>query len=83
MVDTRRAHAARRAANVAQTAPAGNGALLCPNSPVANAATDQAVHEKQDSSLPPSVRRDGRTTTPSPSPAAASSSLVRRGTVYQ
>ena len=83
MVDTRRACAARRATNVAQTAPAGNGAPLRPNSPVANAATDPAVHEQQDSSLSLSVRQDDRTATPSPSPAAASSSLVRRGPVYQ
>ena len=83
MVDTRQARVARRAANVAQTAPAGNGAPLRPNSPVANAATDPAVHEQQDSSLSLSVRRECRTATPSPSPAAASSSLVRRGPVYQ
>ena len=83
MVDTRQALAARRVANVAQTAPAGNGAPLRPNSSFANAATDPAVHEQQDSSLPLSVRREGRTATPSPSPAVASSSLVRRGPVYQ
>ena len=65
------------------TAPAGNGAPLRPNSPVANAATDPAVHEQQDSSLPLSVWLEGRTATPSPSPATASSSLVCRGPVYQ
>ena len=83
MVDTRRACAAYRATNVAQTVPTGNGAPLRPNLPVANAAMDPAVHEQQDSSLPLSVRRECRTATPSPSPAAASCSLVRRGPIYQ
>ena len=82
MADARRARAERRAARatrVAQTAAVGNGAPRRSASPMANAATDPAAREQQDSSLPPSVRRDGRIATPSPTPAIVLSTHACRG----
>ena len=79
MADARRARAEHRAAltaHIAQTAPVGGPARRSP-SPAANAATDPAGNEKQASSLHPSVRQDGRTATPSLTPAS-SSSYARR-----
>ena len=82
MADARRVRAERRAAHaarVAQTAPPGDGNPRRSPSPAADAATGPVIHEQQDSSLPLPSRRDGHTATPSPIPAAASSSHARRG----
>ena len=82
MADTRRARAERRAAlatRVAQTAEIG-GRPPCSPSPAANAATDPARNEQQASSQHPSVRREGRTATPSLTPAASSSHARRAPT---
>lgn len=79
MSDARRARAERRAAlatHVAQTAPVG-GCRRCSPSPVVNAATGSAGNEQQASSLHPSVRREGRTATPSLTPAGSSSHALR------
>ena len=46
-------------------------------SPAANAAIGPAGHEQQASSLHPLVRRDGRTATPSLTPAGSSSHAHR------
>ena len=75
MADARRACAERRAAlatRVTQTAPVGGPTRRSP-SLAANAATGPAGNEQQASSLHPSVRRDGRTATPSLTPAGSSS----------
>ena len=72
MADAHQARAERRAARVAQTAPAG-GPPRRSLSPAANAATGPAGHEQQASSMHPSMRRDGRTATPSLTPAGSSS----------
>ena len=82
MADTRRARTERRAAlaaRVAQTAPVSGPPRRSP-SPAANAATDLAGNEQQSSSLHPSVRRDGRTATPSLT-LVGSSSHARRAPV--
>nr|XP_020187639.1 transcriptional regulatory protein AlgP-like [Aegilops tauschii subsp. strangulata] len=82
MANARRVRAERRAVlavRVAQTAPTGDGAPRRSPSPAANAATGPAAHEQQASSMQPSVRRDGCTTTLSLTPAAASSSHARSG----
>ena len=79
MADARRAHAERRAAHdarVVQTGPVG-GPPCRSLSPAANAATGPAGNEQQASSQHPSVRRDGRTTTPSLTPAGSSSHARR------
>ena len=79
MSDARRARAERRAAlaaRVAQTAPAG-GPPRRSLSPAANAATGPMGNEQQASSLHPSVRQDGRTATPSLTPAGSSSHAHR------
>ena len=79
MADARRARAEHRAAlvaRVAQTAPVGGPPRRSP-SPAANAATGPAGNEQQASSLHPSVRQDGRTTTPSLTPAGSSSHARR------
>ena len=68
-------HAKRRvahAARVAHTAPVGSTSRRSP-SPAANAATGLTGNGQQASSQHPSVRREGRTTTPSLTPAASSS----------
>ena len=81
MVDTRRVRTERRSALatcVAQTAPAGDGTPRCSPSPAANATTGPVAHEQHASSPQPSLQRDGRTTTPSLTPAAASSSHAHR-----
>ena len=80
MADACRARAERRAAlaaRVAQTAPAGGPPRRSP-SPAAKPATCPARHEQHASSLHPSVGRDGRTATPSLTPAVSSSN-ARRG----
>nr|XP_020170878.1 atherin-like [Aegilops tauschii subsp. strangulata] len=80
MADARRARGERRAtlaARIAQTAPAGGPPRRSPSS-AANAAIGPAGHEQQASSLHPSMWRDGRTATPSLTPAG-SSSHARRG----
>ena len=72
MSDARRARAERRAtlaARIAQTAPVGG--------PSRRAATGPARNEQQASSLHPSVRQDGRTATPSLTPAGSSSHARR------
>ena len=77
--DARRARAERRAAlaaHVAQTAPIG-GPPRCSLSPAANAATGPVGNEQQASSQHPSMRRDGRTATPSLTPAGSSSRAPR------
>ena len=82
MSDARRARAERRAAlasRVAQTAPVG-GRPHCSPSPAVNAATGPAGNEQQASSLHPSVRREGRTATPSLTPAGSSSHARRAPT---
>ena len=82
MADARRARAERRAAlatRVAQTAPVG-GRPRRSLSPAANAATGPAGNEQQASSQHPSVRWEGRTTTPSLTPAASSSHARRAPT---
>ena len=79
MADARRARAECRAAltaRVAQTAPVGGPPRRSP-SPAANAATGPAGNEQQASLLRPSVRQDGRTTTPSLTPAGSSSHAHR------
>ena len=79
MSDARRARAERRAAlaaHVAQTAPVG-GPPRRSLSPAIHAATGLAGNEQQASSLHPSVRREGRTATPSLTPTG-SSSYARR-----
>src|SRR4051812_36391914 len=79
MSDARRAHAERRAAiasRVVQTAPNGGRPRRSP-SPAVNAATSPAGNEQQASSQHPSVRRDGRTATPSLTPAGSSSHALR------
>src|SRR3954471_17425351 len=75
MSDARRGRAERRAAIascVAQRAPTG-GRLLRSPSPAVNAATGPAGNEQQALSQHPSVRQDGRTATPSLTPAGSSS----------
>ena len=75
MSDARRARAERRAAlasRVAQTAPVGGRPCRSP-SPAVNAATGPAGDEQQALSQHPSVRQDGRTATPSLTPAGSSS----------
>src|SRR4051812_26720976 len=79
MSGSRRARAERRAAiasRVAQTAPVGGHPRRSP-SPVVNAATGPAGNEQQASSQHPSVRQDGRTATPSLTPAGSSSRAHR------
>src|SRR3954468_1678814 len=79
MSDARRARAERRAAiasRVAQTAPVGGRPHRSP-SPAINAATGPAGNEQQASSQHPSVRQDGRTATPSLTPAGSSSRALR------
>ena len=73
MADARRA---ARAARVARTAPVGARPRRSP-SPAANAATGPAENKQQASSLHPSVRRDGRTATPSRTPTGSSSHARR------
>ena len=75
MADACRARAERRAARatrVAQTAPVGGPPRRSP-SPAANAATGPAGNEQQASSQHPSVRWEGRTATPSLTPAGSPS----------
>src|SRR3954466_15039127 len=75
MSDARRARAERRAAiasRVAQTAPVGGRPRRSP-SPAVNAATGPAGNKQQASSQRPSGRQDGRTATPSLTPAGSSS----------
>ena len=82
MADAHRARAERWAAlatRVAQTVPIGGRPRRSP-SPAANAATGLARNEQQASTLHPSVRRDGRTTTPSLTPAGTSSHARRAPT---
>ena len=79
MADARRARAERRAARatrVTQTAPVGGPPRRSP-SPAANAATGPAGNKQQASSQHPSVRRDGRTASPSVTPAGLSSHAHR------
>src|SRR3954465_406233 len=79
MSDTRRARAERRASlasRVAQTAPVGGRPRRSP-SPAVNAATGPAGNKQQASSQHPSVRQDGRTPTPSLTPAGSSSRTLR------
>src|SRR3954470_24129575 len=79
MSDARRARAERRAAiasRVAQTAPVGGRPRRSP-SPAINAATGPAGNEQQASSQHPSVRQDGRTATPSLTPAGSLSRALR------
>src|SRR3954471_19569690 len=79
MSDARRARAERRAAIAScavQTAPVGGRPRRSP-SPAVNAATSPAGNEQQASSQNPSVRRDGRTATPSLTPAGSSSHALR------
>src|SRR4051812_19130682 len=79
MSDARRARAERRAAlasRVAQTAPVGGRPRRSP-SPAVNAAIGPAGNEQQASSQHPSVWQDGRTTTPSLTPAGSSSRALR------
>src|SRR3954468_6501068 len=92
MSDARRARAERRAAiasRVAQTAPFGGRPRRFPsprrNTPPAPAgerpqtttAPRAGGNEQQASSQPPSVRRDGRTATPSLTLAGSSSHALR------
>ena len=79
MADVRRARDERRAAltaRVAQTAPVDGPPRRSP-SPAANAATGSTENEQQASSLHPSVWQDGRTATPSLTPAGSSSHACR------
>src|SRR3954471_16804429 len=79
MAGARRARAERRAAlasRVAQTAPVGGRPRSSP-SPAVNAATGPAGNEQEASSQHPSVRQDGRTATPSLTPAGSSSRVLR------
>ena len=79
MADARRVRAERRSAlatRVAQTVLVGGRPRRSP-SPAANAATGPAGNEQQASSLHPSVRREGRTATPSLTPAGSSSHACR------
>ena len=79
MSDARRACAERRAAlasRVAQAAPVSGRPRRSP-SPAVNAATGPAVDEQQASSQHLSVRQDGRTATPSLTPAGSSSRALR------
>ena len=81
MADARRDRAECRdalATRVAQTAPVG-GPPHRSMSPAANAATGPAGNEQQASSLHPSVRREGRTTTPSLTPASIQALVRCRG----
>ena len=77
MADARRARAERRATLAAQTAPAGDDAPRRSPSPAANAATGLVGNEQQAASLHPLVRQDGRTATPSLTPAGSSSHARR------
>ena len=82
MSDARRAraeHHATLATHVAQTSPVG-GCPRCSPLPAVNAATGPAGNEQQASSLHPSVRREGRTATPSLTPAGSSSHARRAPT---
>ena len=79
MSDARRARAKRRAAlasRIARTAPVG-GRPRHSLSPAVNAATGPAGNEQQASSQHPSMRRDGRTATPSLAPAGSLSRAPR------
>src|SRR3954469_15747431 len=79
MSDARGARAERRAAiasRAAQTAPVG-GRPRCSLSLAVNAATGPAGNEQQASSQHPSVRQDGRTATPSLTPAGSLSHALR------
>src|SRR3954467_9794296 len=79
MSNARRARAEHRAAiasRVAQTAPVGGRPRRSP-SPAVKAATGPAGNEQQASSQHPSMRRDGRTATPSLMPAGSSSNALR------
>src|SRR4051812_1161123 len=79
MFDARRARAERRAAiasRVAQTAPVGGRPCRSP-SPAINAATGPVGNEQKASSQHLSVRQDGRTATPSLTPASSSSRALR------
>src|SRR3954466_14060555 len=79
MSDARRSHAERRAAiasRITQTAPVGGRPRRSP-SPAINAATGPAGNEQQALSQHPSVRQDGRTATPSLTPAGSSSRTLR------
>src|SRR4051812_34954102 len=79
MSDARRARAERRAAlasRVAQTAPVGGRPRRSPSHAV-NAATGPAGDEQQAAFQHPSVRQDGRTATPSLTPAGSSSRALR------
>src|SRR3954467_15735733 len=79
MSDARWAHAEHRAAiasHVAQTAPVGGRPRRSPSHAI-NAATGLAGNEQQASSQHPSVRQDGRTTTPWLTPAGSSSRALR------
>ena len=78
MSDARRARAERRAAlasRVAQTAPVGGHPRRSP-SPAINATTGPAGDEQRASSRHLSVRQDGRTATPSLTPAGSSPSAL-------
>ena len=82
MSDARRARAERRAAlaaHVTQTAPVGGPPRRSP-SPAGHAATGPAGNEQQASLLHPSMRREGRTATPSLTPAGSSSHARRAPT---
>src|SRR3954465_13593320 len=75
----RRPRVERRAAiasRVAQMAPVGGRPHRSP-SPAVNSATSPAGNEQQASSQHPSERQDGRTATPSLTPAGSSSHGVR------
>ena len=79
MSDARRVRAERRAAlasRAAQTAPVGGRPRRSP-SPAVNAATGPAWNEQQALSQYPSMRRDGRTATPSLTSAGSSSRAPR------
>ena len=79
MSDARQARVERRAAlasRIAQTAPVGGRPRRSP-SPAVNAATGLAGNEQQASSQHLSVRQDGRTATPSLTPAGSSSRALR------
>ncbi|KAE8797593.1 hypothetical protein D1007_27248 [Hordeum vulgare] len=65
MADACRARAERRAARIAQTAPAGPAGAHRSPSPVMNAATGPDAQEQQGSSLPVTEHRYSRTATPS------------------
>ena len=79
MSNARRARAERQAAlasRIAQTTPVGGRPRRSP-SPAVNAATGPAGNEQQASSQHPSVRQDGRTATPSLTPAGSLSRALR------